>query len=43
MIAIIKHAVEWVIETARFTAAVWSDARSMQAEAEERYGHHTGY
>ena len=39
MIAIIKHAVEWVVDAARFALAVWHDARAMQAEAEGRYGH----
>jgi hypothetical protein len=39
MIAIIKHAVEWVADAVKFAAAVWHDARAMQAEAEGRYGH----
>ncbi|WP_280137747.1 hypothetical protein [Bosea sp. Leaf344] len=39
MIAIIKHVFEQVRETARFASAVWHDARSMQAEAEAKYGH----
>ncbi|CAN7723066.1 hypothetical protein SAMN05216304_102102 [Bosea sp. OK403] len=39
MIAIVKHVYEWAIDTAKFTAAVWHDARSMQAEAEAKYGH----
>lgn len=39
MIAIIKHAIEWVVDAARFTSAVWHDARAMQAEAEQKYGH----
>ncbi|GAU83842.1 hypothetical protein [Bosea sp. BIWAKO-01] len=39
MIAIIKHAFEWVVDTAKFTAAVWHDARALQAEAEQKYGH----
>ncbi|WP_332687007.1 hypothetical protein [Bosea sp. (in: a-proteobacteria)] len=39
MIAIIKHIYEWTIDAAKFTSAVWHDARAMQAEAEEKYGH----
>ena len=39
MIAVIKHIVETVVDTARFVSAVWYDARSMQAEAEAKYGH----
>lgn len=39
MIAIIKYAYNWVIDAAKFTSAVWHDARSMQAEAEAKYGH----
>ena len=39
MIAIIKHIVEQIADAAKFTAAVWHDARTMQAQAEEKYGH----
>ncbi|WP_332696600.1 hypothetical protein [Bosea sp. (in: a-proteobacteria)] len=39
MIAIIKHAYDWVADAAKFAAAVWHDARVMQAQAEEKYGH----
>jgi hypothetical protein len=39
MIAIIKHIVEWTVDAAKFTLAVWHDARAMQAEAEAKYGH----
>lgn len=39
MIAIVKHAFDWVVDAARFTSAVWHDARAMQAEAEAKYGH----
>lgn len=39
MIAIIKHAYDWVVDSAKFASAVWHDARSMQAEAEAKYGH----
>ncbi|WP_257722116.1 hypothetical protein [Bosea sp. PAMC 26642] len=39
MIAIIKHSFEWVAETAKFTAAVWHEARALQAEAEAKHGH----
>lgn len=39
MIAIIKHIVETVADAAAFASAVWHDARSMQAEAEAKYGH----
>lgn len=38
MIAIVKHIYDWVADTAKFTSAVWHDARSMQAEAEAKYG-----
>jgi hypothetical protein len=38
MIAIVKHVYDWAVETARFTSAVWHDARAMQAEAEAKYG-----
>ena len=39
MIAIIKHVYELIVDSARFAAAVWHDARTMQAQAEETYGH----
>lgn len=39
MIAFIKHLIDTVVDTARFTSAVWHDARAMQAEAEAKYGH----
>lgn len=39
MIAIVKHAYEWTLDAAKFAAAVWHDARAMQAEAEGKYGH----
>ncbi len=39
MIAVIKHLYNWVVDTIEFTAIVWQDARAMQAEAEEKYGH----
>ena len=39
MIAIIKHVVEQIVDAAKFAAAVWHDARVMQARAEEKYGH----
>lgn len=39
MIAVIKYVYEWIADTAHFAAAVWHDARVMQAEAEEKYGH----
>lgn len=39
MIAIVKHVYEWVVDSAKFAAAVWHDARSLQSEAEEKYGH----
>jgi len=42
MIAIIKHAFASIADAARFVSAVWHDARSMQAEAEAKYGH-TGF
>jgi len=38
MIALIKYVYEWLTDTARFTAAVWHDARALQAEAEQKYG-----
>lgn len=38
MIAFIKHAYEWFADYAKFASAVWRDARSMQAEAEAKYG-----
>jgi hypothetical protein len=39
MIAIVKHFYDAVIDSAKFAAAVWHDARTMQAQAEEKYGH----
>lgn len=39
MIAMIKHLFEQILETAKFASAVWHDARSMQADAEAKYGH----
>jgi len=39
MIAIIKHAYDSVVDAAKFAAAVWHDARALQAEAEGKYGH----
>lgn len=39
MIAIIKHAFDWIVDAARFTSAVWRDARALQAEAEAKYGY----
>lgn len=39
MIAMIKYAYEWVVGSAKFASAVWHDARTMQAEAEQKYGH----
>ncbi|WP_274532960.1 hypothetical protein [Bosea sp. Root483D1] len=39
MIAIVKHAYDAVVDAAKFAAAVWNDARAMQAQAEEKYGH----
>ncbi|SEG07952.1 hypothetical protein [Bosea lathyri] len=42
MIAIIKHAYNSVADAAKFAAAVWHDARAMQADAEAKYGH-SGY
>lgn len=39
MIALIKYAYEAVVDAARFAAAVWHDARTLQAQAEEKYGH----
>lgn len=38
MIAIVKSAYHWVVDAAKFASAVWHDARSMQAEAEAKYG-----
>ncbi|MEN5081142.1 hypothetical protein ABE438_01530 [Bosea sp. TWI1241] len=37
MIAIIKHAYERIADAVKFIADVWHDARSMQAQAEDRY------
>ncbi len=39
MVAILRHAYNWVVDSAHFASAVWHDARSMQAEAEAKYGH----
>lgn len=39
MIAIVKHAYDLIVDSAKFAAAVWHDARVMQAQAEEKYGH----
>ncbi|CAM5765641.1 hypothetical protein [Bosea minatitlanensis] len=39
MIVIAKHIVERIVDAAKFAAAVWHDARSLQAEAEAKYGH----
>jgi hypothetical protein len=39
MIAIIKHAIELVVDAVNFASAVWHDARAMQDEAEAKYGH----
>jgi hypothetical protein len=39
MIAIIKYAYNWVVDSAKFASAVWHDARAMQHEAEAKYGH----
>lgn len=39
MIAIIKHVIERVTDAAKFSRAVWLDARAMQDEAEAKYGH----
>ncbi|HEV2554806.1 MAG TPA: hypothetical protein VGV17_13690 [Bosea sp. (in: a-proteobacteria)] len=39
MIAIIKHVYETIVDAVKFASAVWHDARSMQAEAEAKYGH----
>jgi hypothetical protein len=42
MIAIIKHIYEQIADAVKFTAAVWHDARSMQAKAAKTYGHGYG-
>jgi len=42
MIAIIKHIAEQIVDAAKFAAAVWHDARSLQADAEKKYGY-TGF
>ena len=39
MIAIIKHVFNWVVDTAKFTSAVWHEARALQAETEAKYGY----
>jgi hypothetical protein len=39
MIAVIKYVYESIADAAKFAAAVWHDARVMQAKAEEKYGH----
>lgn len=38
MIAFVKHVAEQIADAARFALAVWHDARSMQHEAEHKYG-----
>lgn len=38
MIAIVKQIAEQVADAVKFTVAVWHDARSLQAEAEAKYG-----
>lgn len=38
MIVIITNIVERVVDTAKFAAAVWHDARGLQREAEQKYG-----
>lgn len=38
MIALIKHIAEQIVDAAKFTVAVWHDARSLQAETEAKYG-----
>lgn len=38
MIAILTHIWNWTVDTARFASAVYRDARTLQAEAEEIYG-----
>lgn len=39
MIALIKYAYDWIVDSAKFAAAVWHDARTLQVQAEEKYGH----
>jgi hypothetical protein len=39
MIVIVTHIVERIADAVKFAAAVWHDARSLQAEAEAKYGH----
>jgi hypothetical protein len=39
MIAVIKHISEQIADAVKFTAAVWHDARSLQADAEKKYGY----
>lgn len=39
MIAVIKHIAEQIADAAKFAVAVWHDARSMQDDAERKYGH----
>ena len=39
MIALIKHVAERIADAAKFIAAVWHDARSLQADAEKKYGY----
>ncbi len=39
MIATIKYIAEQMIETVKFVSAVWHDARSLQHETEQKYGH----
>ncbi|MCT4473120.1 hypothetical protein GGC47_001412 [Bosea sp. OAE752] len=38
MIALIRHVAEQIADAAKFAVAVWHDARSLQAEAEAKYG-----
>jgi hypothetical protein len=38
MIAIITNGFNALVEFARFMVEVWHDARTMQNEAEDRYG-----
>lgn len=38
MIAVIKHIADQIADAVKFTVAVWHDARSLQAEAEAKYG-----
>jgi hypothetical protein len=38
MIILIQHAFATAADLVRFTVSVWSDARAMQREAEDKYG-----